>query len=142
MLFLYTMNGFALQTLQLHQLRHTNCREDTLVIFQDKEGALSHGDLENALQNRYDRVTIYRTLKTFTDKGILHKVLDEDGLRYALCKEACSTHLHHHDHVHFKCNSCGKTICLDDVHIPKLLLPNGFRGQEVGVLIQGKCPQC
>ncbi|TAH16433.1 MAG: transcriptional repressor, partial [Runella slithyformis] len=35
--------------------------------------------MEELLPNLYDRVTIYRTLKTFVEKGIVHKVLDEDG---------------------------------------------------------------
>ena len=100
------MNTFAKDTLRLHELRHTGCREDILDILHNRDSALSHGDLENGLKDLYDRVTIYRTLKTFVDKGIIHKVLDEEGLRYALCKEVCHDHDHHHDHVHFKCQLC------------------------------------
>lgn len=136
------MNTFAKDTLRLHELRHTGCREDILDILHQRDSALSHGDLENGLQDRYDRVTIYRTLKTFVDKGIIHKVLDEDGLRYALCKEVCHDHDHHHDHVHFKCELCGKTTCLDQVHIPSVKLPQGFATKEINLLIQGTCPIC
>lgn len=136
------MNTFAKDTLRLHELRHTSCREDILEILQNRASALSHGDLENGLKDRYDRVTIYRTLKTFVDKGIIHKVLDEDGLRYALCKDACQDHNHHHDHVHFKCQMCGKTTCLEDIHVPSLALPAGFKSKEVNLLIQGTCSIC
>lgn len=138
------MNTFAKDTLRLHDLRHTGCREAILDILHNRDAALSHGDLENGLQENYDRVTVYRTLKTFVDKGIIHKVLDEEGLRYALCKEVCHDHdhHHHHDHVHFKCQTCGKTTCLDDIHIPSFKLPQGFIPQEMNLLIQGKCAIC
>lgn len=136
------MNTFAKDTLRLHELRHTSCREDILDILHHQDSALSHGDLESGLQERYDRVTIYRTLKTFVDKGIIHKVLDEEGLRYALCKGVCHSHEHHHDHVHFKCQMCGKTTCLDDIHIPSVKLPQGFSSTEMNLLIQGTCPLC
>ncbi len=129
-------------TLFTHELRHTSCREDTLLLFINQDSALSHGNLEKNLGLKYDRVTIYRTLKTFVEKGILHKVLDEEGLRYALCKEMCADHHHHHDHVHFKCEKCGKTSCLDDVIVPKIELPNGYFSHEVNLLIQGVCAKC
>jgi Fur family transcriptional regulator, ferric uptake regulator len=91
-------------------LRNTSCREEILQVFLNKNFALSHADIENKLSENFDRVTIYRTLKTFLDKGIIHKVLDDEGTtKYALCKEACAHHEHHHEHVHFKCIQCGLT---------------------------------
>jgi Fur family transcriptional regulator, ferric uptake regulator len=137
-----TMNTFTKNTLSLHELRHTTCREAVLMYFKGENIALSHGNIDKYLSEQFDRVTIYRTLKTFVEKGILHKVLDEDGLRYALCKEACASHDHHHDHVHFKCTTCNKTICLDDIHVPTVQLPSGFKRQEVNLLIQGICDKC
>lgn len=129
-------------TLKDHKLRSTTCREDVLITFLNQEIALSHGDIENQLKDRFDRVTIYRTLKTFLEKGIIHKVLDDEGIRYALCKDYCKEHDHHHDHVHFKCTQCGKTNCLEKVHVPAIQLPDGYRTQEVNLLIQGMCPEC
>jgi Fur family transcriptional regulator, ferric uptake regulator len=136
------MRSFLHKTLERHSLRHTNCREDVLSLFSTVDFALTHSDLEGNLQEKYDRVTLYRTLKTFVDKGILHKVLDGEGLRYALCKEACSDHGHQHDHVHFKCSDCGKTTCLDNIHIPHFTLPKDFVSQEISLLIQGICANC
>jgi Fur family ferric uptake transcriptional regulator len=128
--------------LKNHNLRTTSCREDILETFLNKEVALSHGDLESKIGDRFDRVTIYRTLKTFLEKGIIHKVLDDEGMRYALCKERCSEHNHQHDHVHFKCNECGQTNCLENLHVPAVQLPEGYRAQEVNLLIQGLCAAC
>jgi Fe2+ or Zn2+ uptake regulation protein len=66
------MNTFVKETLKTHQLRNTTCREEVIGLFHRKAIALSHSDLESNLGNLFDRVTLYRTLKTFVEKGILH----------------------------------------------------------------------
>ncbi len=130
-------------TLKEFDLRRTSSREEVLTLFLKASHALSHGDLEQGLGPDYDRVTIYRTLKTFLDKGILHKVLDDEGgTKYALCRPGCGKDDHHHDHVHFKCELCGQTTCLDNVQIPAISLPVGYQRQEVNLLIQGTCSIC
>jgi len=124
------------------KMRSTPSRQEILDLFLQKDYALSHGDIDKGISNGLDRVTVYRTLKTFLDKGLIHKVLDDEGaLKYALCNEACSTKGHHHDHVHFKCTQCGQTSCLD-VEIPGIRLPKGFRTEEINLLIQGVCDRC
>ena len=93
--------------LKSFKMRSTPSRQEILRLFLRKDYALSHGDIEKEISNELDRVTVYRTLKTFLDKGIIHKVLDDEGsLKYALCSEACTNAEHHHDHVHFKCTIC------------------------------------
>jgi Fur family transcriptional regulator, ferric uptake regulator len=131
-------------TLKEYELRHTGCRSDILQSFQNYNFALSHGDLEEQFGERFDRVTIYRTLKTFVEKGIIHKVLDDEGgTKYALCRTTeCSHDNHHHDHVHFKCLKCGTTSCIESVHIPVFSLPEGYKRTEVNMLVQGTCPSC
>jgi Fur family transcriptional regulator, ferric uptake regulator len=126
-------------------MRQTEAREAVLSVFLDGQYALAHSDIEQKLADKFDRVTIYRTLKTFVDKGLIHKVLDDvGGMKYAICKEGCNTieHHHNHDHVHFKCNNCGQTTCLEKVIIPKLDLPIGYQKQEMNLLVQGICPLC
>jgi len=123
-------------------LRSTPNRQEILHLFLRKNYALSHGDIEKEIDNSLDRVTVYRTLKTFLDKGLIHKVLDDEGsLKYALCNEACTTAGHHHDHVHFKCTKCGQTNCLN-IEVPVVKLPKGYRASEVNLLIQGVCERC
>lgn len=124
------------------KLRSTPNRQEILNLFLQKKYALSHGDIEKEIDNALDRVTVYRTLKTFLDRGLIHKVLDDEGsLKYALCKEGCRAPVHRHDHVHFKCLHCGQTNCLN-VEAPAVRLPKGFRAQETNVLIQGICDRC
>ena len=125
-----------------YKLRSTPTRQEILLLFLKKEYALSHGDIENEISNSLDRVTVYRTLKTFLDKGLIHKVLDDQGsLKYALCKDACTETGHHHDHVHFKCLKCGQTNCLQ-IEVPLVKLPKGYKPKEVNLLIQGICEHC
>ncbi|MEY4986990.1 MAG: hypothetical protein RL567_769 [Bacteroidota bacterium] len=126
-------------------LRSTGSRQAVLAAFQKAGYALSQGDIELALSNEFDRVTIYRTLKSFLASGLLHKVLDDQGsIKYALCHDMChqESHTHQHDHVHFKCTQCGQTTCLETVHIPQIILPEHFVKQESNLLIQGICKVC
>lgn len=132
-------------TLKSYNLRQTDCREGILDVFMSKEHALAHADVESQLTEQFDRVTVYRTLKTFVDKGLIHKVLDDEGsIKYALCKDNCHSedHTHHHDHVHFKCTTCGLTTCLDHVVIPNFILPEGYKRVETNLLVQGVCKTC
>lgn len=129
--------------LQSHKLRITDCRLEIIQEFLDKNIALSHSDLEEKLHKQFDRVTIYRTLKTFLDKDLIHKVLDDSGAtKYALCGHGETEHDHSHEHVHFKCEVCGETTCLEDIKLPQIKLPGGFEKKEMNLLVQGICEKC
>lgn len=132
-----------LTILQSHKLRITDCRLDIIQEFLEKNVALSHSDLEETLNQQFDRVTIYRTLKTFLDKDLIHKVLDDSGAtKYALCAHGETKHDHSHEHVHFKCETCGETTCLEDITLPQIKLPSGFEKKEINLLVQGICEKC
>lgn len=112
------------------------------VFFQQSGNALRHADIEQALEDM-DRVTIYRTLHTFLEKGILHTVPNADGTAmYALCKDECHEGHHHDDHVHFLCKQCGITTCLDGVVVPQVSLPQGFAPRQTEMIISGVCNTC
>lgn len=131
------------QILDNFNLRHTDSRHKVLEILSAHRQALAHSDIELEMSKEFDRVTIYRTLKTFLEKGIIHKVLDDIGsVKYALCKDQCSTQDHNHDHVHFKCNICNLTTCIDETSVPKIKLPAGYTRLEINMLVQGVCPAC
>jgi Fur family ferric uptake transcriptional regulator len=107
-----------------------------------QSGAVSLTDLEKGMYPA-DRITLYRTLKTFRQKGLVHLIEDGSGsAKYALCKSECDE-IHHHDlHVHFYCNSCKETICLEKSVIPKISLPEQFLAQEMSLLVKGICNVC
>lgn len=128
--------------LHRRQLSSTESRRKILSLFLDGGDALTHGDIEKKVGDKYDRVTIYRTLQVFEEKGIIHAIPTADNsILYALCKE-CEEGHHHDDHVHFICANCEKTICLDDVVSPKIDLPAGYVAESVQVLIKGVCKEC
>lgn len=137
------MSTPVLNILKEFELRKTPSRSAIVELFLSSDFALSHADIEKAIDTSIDRVTVYRTLKSFLDKGLIHKVLDDSGvLKYALCTHQCSSNDHHHDHVHFKCTKCGQTNCIDDVNIPVVQLPTGYKIEDVSLLIQGICEKC
>ena len=137
------MAELAKKILKKHDLRLTDSRLEILDIFLNRKFAISHAFIEEFLKSSHDRVTIYRTLYSFLEKGIIHKVLDEGGsTKYALCNDNCDIHHHHDNHVHFKCLVCGETTCIDNIHIPPIQLPSGYSAKETGILIQGVCVHC
>ena len=129
--------------LKRNRLSVTDSRVKILELFLSQQGALAHGDIEKRTGERFDRVTVYRTLHSFLNKGIIHTIPTTDNsIRYALCKENCEEGHHHDNHVHFVCDDCGNTICLDGVTIPQIQLPSGFRLKQVEMVVSGKCKSC
>ena len=128
--------------LRKKNLSITDSRKKILSLFLLGNDALTHGDIEKKASEKFDRVTIYRTLQTFVEKGIVHAIPTVDNsIRYALCKDCTEGH-HHDDHVHFICSNCSTTICLDDVVSPAIELPAGYIIQNVQVIINGICNNC
>lgn len=131
------------ELLENHNLKKTDHRLSVLGILASKEGATSQPALESILGRYINRVTLYRILKTFEEKGIIHRIIDLNGTaNYALCSSGCSEHQHHDEHVHFNCSECGNVYCLDEVTIPSFSIPAGFAVESVNLTVSGKCPRC
>jgi len=129
--------------LKQNSMSVTDSRKKILKLFLDQAGALAHGDIEKKAGEKFDRVTIYRTLQAFVDKGIIHTIPTADNLiRYALCKDDCSEGHHHDHHIHFVCDNCGNTYCLDDIVTPDIKLPKGYSAEHVEVVVEGICKNC
>lgn len=128
--------------LKRNQLSVTDSRKKILEFFHHADGALAHADIERMSGDKFDRVTIYRTLQTFVEKGIIHTIPTADNsVKYALCKDECVAGHHHDDHIHFLCDDCGTTYCLD-THIPAVQLPAGFVASRTDVVVSGRCGKC
>jgi Fur family ferric uptake transcriptional regulator len=129
--------------LKRNNLSVTGSREKILSLFLSQAGALAHGDIEKRAGEKFDRVTVYRTLQTFVEKGIIHAIPTADNsIRYALCKDACSEGHHHDHHIHFQCTNCQNTYCLDDVVTPEVKLPKGYISSHIEVVVEGTCKAC
>jgi Fur family transcriptional regulator, ferric uptake regulator len=137
------MNEAVDVILKKNQLSITGSRKKILELFINTNGALAHADIEKKAGEKFDRVTVYRTLQTFVDKGILHCIPTPDNnIRYALCKEHCKEGQHYDNHVHFICNNCERTICLEEISVPKVQLPQEFAAQQSQMVVTGLCKEC
>lgn len=127
--------------LQEKQIKPTAMRLLVLDFLSKQQAAVSLNDVEAAF-HRADRITLYRTLKTFDEKGLVHSITDGTGsVKYALCEEGCAC-APEDLHVHFHCNRCGETFCLPKSRIPEIPLPANFRQEEVSLVMKGTCASC
>lgn len=107
----------------------------------ESDAALSLKELESRF-DRADTATLYRTLKTFEDKKLIHRIEDGTGAaRYALCEEGCEC-APQDQHVHFHCTKCGETYCLTRTKIPLAQIPSGFQVDMASMIYKGTCPNC
>jgi len=129
--------------LKSNSLKVTQPRLRVLQIISEKKIAISQPELEKLLGTEIDRVTLYRILASFEDKGILHKVFDLNGTAtYAICSTKCSAHHHHDQHVHFICSVCNSVFCLDEITIPTIKLPKNFSLHTIAINAVGLCDSC
>lgn len=104
--------------------------------------AISLQDLETNFQHS-DRITLYRTLKTFEEKALVHSIKDgTESTKYALCTESCEGGQHYDLHLHFFCTVCQETYCLPKTKVPEVLLPNKFVLEELNLTAKGICDRC
>ena len=131
------------EILKKNRLSVTDSRQKIMQLFMNCNGALAHADIEKKTGENFDRVTVYRTLQSFVEKGIIHLIPTKDNsIKYALCKDDCEAGHHHDNHVHFICDECSKTICLDDVIVPQVKLPKGFMPKHAEMVVNGLCDDC
>src|SRR5690606_37572437 len=102
--------------------------------------ALSLSEIEEQLAYA-DRITIYRTLKTFEENGIVHSIQENHTTRYKLCEDDCDEKTHRDWHLHFYCRICKQTTCKEDIVIPQHLQTN-FRIDEIRFFAKGICENC
>lgn len=127
------------QHFQHHAVRLTAVRQVIWQKIAPLRHAFSLGELEAALP-QMDRSSIFRTLRLFLEKDLLHEVDDGSGCKkYCVCR--CESE-QHEEHVHFFCLKCGTTYCLSESIVPQIPLPDGFRSQQREFVIKGLCANC
>jgi Fur family ferric uptake transcriptional regulator len=138
----HTHNNNFEDLLEKHHLKKTAPRLKVLSMLAKKNVATSQPDLEGVMDD-IDRVTLYRILSAFEEKGIIHKVFDLNGTaNYAMCSSGCGEDHHHDEHLHFNCTNCKNVYCLDDLHLPEINLPKGFKAEGFTLYASGLCPKC
>ncbi|MFB9052365.1 Fur family transcriptional regulator [Formosa undariae] len=128
--------------LESKSIRVTAMRILICDFLSEKQEAVTLSDIENAF-DKVDRTTLYRTIKTFEEKEIVHQIDDGTGVtKYALCEPNCHCDLDTDLHLHFHCTQCEATVCLTDHKIPKIKVPKGFIAEHVNLVVRGICDKC
>lgn len=119
-------------------LRQTSCRLELLQALYGRSEPVPLASIEERLVG-FDRVTIYRTLQSFLQAGLVHRANDSGG------------HPHYapggvqggrRSHAHFECQQCGRMLCFDCEQPPVLRLPPGFETEETELRVRGLCDRC
>ncbi len=136
------MEDRIIDLLKEHRLRITQTRQQVLSQFLAAGNhALANADIESQLED-IDRITLYRTLKTFEESGLIHGTVDAKGKqKYALCTD-CDEHHHSDNHPHFHCSVCGQTTCLETVGVPPVKVPTGYQVSDLQIVLSGVCIRC
>lgn len=137
-----TMNSQdMISRLESKGIRPTANRILVMKTLMGEQNPQSLSNLERKMVSM-DKSSIFRTLTLFLEHDVVHAFEDGRGvLCYELCEEkgACD---HHDGHIHFYCESCQRSFCMEDIHIPSFELPEGFYPHSISFVIKGECPDC
>lgn len=123
--------------------KNTNPTSMRILVYdflEQQQTAVSLTEIENCF-DKADRITIYRTLKTFEDKGIVHGIQENNTTKYMLCHDGCSENTHKDRHLHFYCKVCKQTTCKEDFLIPDNKTQE-YRIDEIRFFAKGICENC
>lgn len=108
---------------------------------EEEQRPMSLSSLEAAMPNM-DKSSIFRVLTLFLEHDVVHAFEDGRGLlNYELCANDGACH-HNDGHIHFYCETCHQSFCLDDIHVPHFSLPSGFVARSMSFVIKGQCEKC
>lgn len=126
------------------QNRHIKPTSVRLLIFKtmsEFNRAFSLTDLETVLET-VNKSTIFRTLNLFHENLLIHNIDDGSGsIKYSICSDSCMCTVGEL-HVHFNCNRCKNTFCLESIAIPPIQLPDKFLLESVNFVMKGMCEDC
>ena len=131
----------CVELLEEHGVKPTANRIVVVKALASADRPLSLSELEYKILS-IDKSGVFRALTLFREHHVVHVIEDGgDGVRYELCHS-------HHDgvdddlHVHFYCEHCRRTFCLEEIGIPEVTLPKGFMMTSVNFMVKGICPDC
>ena len=90
-------------------------------------------------KNKFDKVTIYRTLESLANAKLVHKAFVEDRARYFELAHNCTET---QCHPHFTCTNCSDTLCLTEISLPKMKDKlSGYLVKNQTIQFEGLCPK-
>ena len=130
-----------IERMEAHGIKPTANRILVAEALLHQERPRTLAELEMDLET-VDRSNIFRSLNMFRKHHFIHVIEDGcEGARYELC---LSSHEDRDEdvHVHFHCERCHRTFCLEHTPIPPVDLPEGFISETANYMIKGICPEC
>lgn len=127
--------------LERHGIKLTANRILIAKIMSTLDYPISMKELETMLLTM-DKSSIFRTLSLFKSHHLVHQMEDgNDIVRYELC-HSLNKETDEDIHVHFYCEHCHRTFCLNEIPVPQVNLPTGYRQTAVNYMIKGICSDC
>jgi Fur family transcriptional regulator, ferric uptake regulator len=133
------MTTKAIAILKENGLKITQNRLDVLCVFLGSEKAFTLLDLEKIFSLKHDRSSLFRSLQTYSEKGLLEKFCNANGtFVYTLNR-------HNPDcngKSHFKCKDCETVVSLPNLPTAYLELLGNNKMDTINLLIEGTCESC
>ena len=134
------MNNYR-TILQQYDLKSTPARIAVLSFLDERRQPLDADTIYDHLRSEHDqadKVTIYRTLDTFYQKGLINRLDFREGkYRYELSDD---------DHHHLICEVCGRVEDIPDCNVVSLLhklnKETGFLVKHHSLEFFGVCQLC
>jgi Fur family ferric uptake transcriptional regulator len=120
-------------------LKITQNRLDVLSIFLGSKKAYTLLDLEKIFHGKHDRSSIFRSLQTYYNKGILEKFCNASGTAI------CTINLNNPDcngTSHFNCKECKTVFSLPNLPTEYIELLGKNKMETMNLLIEGTCEHC
>ncbi len=134
-------NQYFIDLLRKRKLKATSSRLHLLSEMEAYQSAMPFSAIQEAMKST-DRVTLYRTLKSLKEQGIIHQAFQEKEESYfAICGKQCGKNHHHHDHIHFKCLSCKSVTCEQPSAAIEISIPDN-EIHKVSIHVEGICKLC
>lgn len=124
------------------KLKHTQSRIDILRFFiLHPRRAFTSKEIEQGTSDNLDRITLYRTLKTFLRKEIIHQTTNQEGqIKYALSISLVEKKSDDY-HAHFHCRKCDKTYCIEEYKVTTSD-PIASQIESTDFSVYGLCQKC
>ncbi len=130
------------EILREHGIRPTANRILVVKALAAADRPMSLSELEYKILT-VDKSGIFRALTLFREQHLVHVIEDGgDGVRYELCMSHGDGDTDEDMHVHFYCEACHRTFCIDNVPVPHVDLPAGYVRKTVNYMVKGICPEC
>jgi len=138
-----TKNAEAVLALRKAGISKTSQRLAVLNILFAATKPLSANAIRQSLKTKtsIDKVTVYRILSIFKERGIIREIASAGGVGYF---EMITSE--NHLHPHFSCRNCGTLTCMAPqpfIKMPDLILSkDNYSIEHIEINVSGLCSYC